>query len=297
MIEEENLEAQSKDDSAQSKEIANEIILPAGEAGLQKQTIEVKEPQTEIMETHHPHHVTHKKKWTEYLLEFLMLFFAVFLGFVAENIRENSVERHREKQFMSALIKDLQLDSVQFSRIRTGNAYKLKLTDSVITYFGLNQNKTIPATIYGKAFELIRGAAFFQNSGTIDQLKNSGGLRLITKRTVVDSIQGYDLGVKRLTVRDKFEVDEVVKNIDLLQKLFDGQSLSQLFIDTMYNKKTQDLKNTFISLNTVYLSEYLNHLREFRFLIFEDMKLRDQIALKAFNLLSLIKKEYHLENE
>jgi hypothetical protein len=33
------------------------------------------------METHHPHHVTHKKKWTEYLLEFFMLFLAVFLSF------------------------------------------------------------------------------------------------------------------------------------------------------------------------------------------------------------------------
>ena len=42
-------------------------------------------PQTETMEVHkHPHHVTHKKKWSEYLLEFLMLFLAVFLGFLAE---------------------------------------------------------------------------------------------------------------------------------------------------------------------------------------------------------------------
>ena len=31
--------------------------------------------QTENMEVHkHPHHVTHKKKWPEYLLEFFMLF-------------------------------------------------------------------------------------------------------------------------------------------------------------------------------------------------------------------------------
>jgi len=35
------------------------------------------------MEVHHGHHLTHKKKWTEYLLEFLMLFLAVFLGSVA----------------------------------------------------------------------------------------------------------------------------------------------------------------------------------------------------------------------
>jgi len=39
------------------------------------------------MEVHkHPHNVTHKKKWGEYFLEFLMLFLAVFLGFVAENM-------------------------------------------------------------------------------------------------------------------------------------------------------------------------------------------------------------------
>src|SRR5205085_10193866 len=41
--------------------------------------------QTENMEVHkHPHHVTHKKKWGEYLLEFLMLFLAVTMGFFAE---------------------------------------------------------------------------------------------------------------------------------------------------------------------------------------------------------------------
>src|SRR5436309_1167001 len=53
------------------------------------------------MEVHkHPHHVTHKKKWGEYFLEFILLFLAVFLGFVAENIREDAVEKHKEKQYM-----------------------------------------------------------------------------------------------------------------------------------------------------------------------------------------------------
>ena len=99
----------------------------------------------------------------------------------------------------------------------------------------------------------------------------------------------------RLLIRDKFEVDEAVKNIDLLQKLFDGQSLSRLYVDSMYNRKQSATTNTLIALNTGYLSEYLNHLRGFRFLIFEDMKLRDQIASRAANVLKLIKKEYHLK--
>ena len=117
---------------------------------------------------------------------------------------------------------------------------------------------------------------------------------MIRKRVVVDSIQGYDQGMRRLILRDRFEVDESVKNIDLLQKLFDGQSLTMLFVDTMFYKKPADIKTTLVPLNSAYRSEYLNHLREYRFLIFEDMKLRDQIALKAVNLLKLIQKQYHL---
>ena len=48
------------------------------------------------MEVHHPHHPTHKKKWSEYFLEFFMLFFAVTLGFFAENQREHLVEKAKE---------------------------------------------------------------------------------------------------------------------------------------------------------------------------------------------------------
>src|SRR6185503_6831943 len=70
---------------------------------------------TENMEVHnHPHHVTHKKKWGEYFLEFLMLFLAVFLGFIAENQREHIVEHEREKKFARRLLSDLRQDSLFF---------------------------------------------------------------------------------------------------------------------------------------------------------------------------------------
>src|SRR3982751_6006674 len=76
---------------------------------LQQQPASLTEQQTANMEVHkHPHHVTYKKKWGEYLLEFLMLFLAVFLGFVAENIREHAVEYNRSKEYAISLIQDLQ---------------------------------------------------------------------------------------------------------------------------------------------------------------------------------------------
>ena len=67
---EENIEEQSTEDKPKPQDNVDEIILPACEAGSQKQPIEVKEPRTKNMEVHkHPHHVTHKKKWGEYLLK------------------------------------------------------------------------------------------------------------------------------------------------------------------------------------------------------------------------------------
>lgn len=298
MAEPENIQDEKPAENLSEVSILQQGKLPAATEADSLDTSLNDKPQSENMEIHkHPHHVTHKKKWGEYLLEFLMLFLAVFLGFVAENIREDFVEKHREKQFMSTMIRDLELDSIQFSAIRKYNANKLKLADSAIMFFALHSTEKIPVSVYRNAFELIKGGSFFQNSGTIDQLKNSGSLRLITKKIVVDSIQSYDQQMRRLIVRDKFEIEESVKQIDLLQKLFEGTSLSKIFVDTMYYKNHPDIKNTFTTLNYPYLSEYLNHLIEYRFLIFEDMKLRDQIALKAANLIMLIKKNYHFGNK
>ena len=86
-----------------SADPSNEII-PVTE----KDTITPNQ-ETENMEVHkHPHHATHTKKWGEYLLEFIMLFLAVFLGFIAENIREHVVENDRVKEYAISLVQDLQ---------------------------------------------------------------------------------------------------------------------------------------------------------------------------------------------
>ena len=45
----------------------------------------------------HAHTHTARKKWTNYFWEFLMLFLAVFCGFLAENQREHMIE-HRKEQ-------------------------------------------------------------------------------------------------------------------------------------------------------------------------------------------------------
>jgi hypothetical protein len=65
------------------------------------------------MEVHH-HSQTPRKKWTHYFWEFLMLFLAVFAGFLAENQREHIVEHQRERKFANRLLSDLRQDSLFF---------------------------------------------------------------------------------------------------------------------------------------------------------------------------------------
>ena len=68
----------------------------------------------------HAHTHTPRKKWTHYLWEFLMLFLAVFCGFLAENMRERIVERHREKDYIISMIEDLQTDTANLSLVIIG---------------------------------------------------------------------------------------------------------------------------------------------------------------------------------
>ena len=62
------------------------------------------------MEVHHHSH-TNRKKWTHYFWEFLMLFLAVFCGFLAEYQLEHKIEKEREKQFILSMVEDLEMDT------------------------------------------------------------------------------------------------------------------------------------------------------------------------------------------
>src|SRR5438045_4515296 len=123
MNEEQNIEDKSTDDRPQSTEDIN--ISEPQTANDQLQT--------ENMEVHkHPHHVTHKKRWTEYLLEFFMLFLAVFLGFIAENIREHVVEHDRSKEYAISLAEDLHNDTTSINIQRRSGKIYIAIADSLL---------------------------------------------------------------------------------------------------------------------------------------------------------------------
>ena len=58
------------------------------------------------MEVHHHPHVE-KKGFKEYFLEFLMIFLAVTLGFIGENIREHFSEQKAVRQYLQTFSQEV----------------------------------------------------------------------------------------------------------------------------------------------------------------------------------------------
>ncbi len=90
------------------------------------------------MEVHHHAH-TERKKWTHYFWEFLMLFLAVFCGFLAENQREHMVEHQREKQYMESMLSDLSADTATLTNGIPLKLRRIGAIDSVFLFFNATE--------------------------------------------------------------------------------------------------------------------------------------------------------------
>jgi hypothetical protein len=247
----------------------------------------------EIMEVHHHGHVHANKKWKDYFFQFLMLFLAVFLGFLAEYQLEHIVENNREKQFMASLVKDLENDTLQLSNLNAIRTNNITLIDSALSYFAVNSTDYIP---FNKLKYLNSGPLrnFYQNSGTLDQLKNSGGMRLIRKRNIVDSISAYDGQIKRMLLRDENQSNFREQIAQLSDKLLDGKSFIKMIANYRYHKKPID-STVKITLNKNYFGEYLIKINNYRSLVRNNMQLQEEMKARAARLIDIIRKEYDLK--
>jgi hypothetical protein len=140
------------------------------------------------MEVHsHPHHQG-KKNWKSYIWEFLMLFFAVFCGFLAEWKLEQVIENHREEEYIHSIVEDINADIVQTDGLVLNLNTLINKSDTLLSVLSSEEIKTNS----NQAKELWRTSIgfpdFVQNDRTIQQLKSSGALRIIRKKAVSDKI-------------------------------------------------------------------------------------------------------------
>ncbi|HEX6168842.1 MAG TPA: hypothetical protein VFZ33_04055 [Chitinophagaceae bacterium] len=245
------------------------------------------------MEVHHHSH-TARKKWTHYFWEFFMLFLAVTLGFFVENKREHYIEHKREIDYVKSFVQDLKADTFSFHLANRANRENQLRMDSLIQQLKSYKMGDPTEELYYHARNITsRGISIQYTSRTFEQLKGSGGLRLIRKTHVLDSITLYYESLRDLDVRVSHRFERLSDLFRGAEELFDGWTMNAI-ADARLTK----IKNTppLLTTDPVVMNKYVTRLGYFKATDLRVIEKVDEIFFpNAVNLIALIKKEYHLD--
>ena len=153
---------------------------------------------TDNMEVHHHPDIHHKpKKWKEYFLEFLMIFLAVTMGFIAENIREHFVEKGVEEKYIKSYLADLKSDSARFDRIIDRNVIAMNSIDKTLKLIHLPIiNDSVSRSLYELNQKVTGFSVMLFIKRTLSQLKSAGGYKLISNNILCDSMVGREIDIE-----------------------------------------------------------------------------------------------------
>lgn len=149
------------------------------------------------------------KSLQAYVYEGLMIFFAVSLGFIAENIRDTVAQRNKERVLIESIVTNLKIDTAALNIVIEGNIKKNRVFDSLIVLANQDLNDTlIRKQFYGFFIAGTYMSLFLPSDAALVQIKTDGGLGLISKKGVADSILNYDKGNESLLRHNQVYTEE-----------------------------------------------------------------------------------------
>jgi hypothetical protein len=234
----------------------------------------------------HAHTHTARKKWTHYFWEFLMLFLAVFCGFLAEYQLEHKIEKERGLQYIRSFYDDLTTDTAEFSRITAAYEWSLNVLKNRKECYDSIKND--PAcTCLVSLFNYSFGFADLINADqTLLQLKNAGGLRLLNKEDA-DSILLYDKRIRMYIKNETTGFQETQTNIRNVIHSLNNYEWSSAIKDNkkipvIFSESQKELLNRYFNL----LDQYYNDSRL-------NIKSLNRLHQKAAGLIEYFKQKYH----
>ncbi len=257
--------------------------------------------ETENMEVHHHSHPTHgKTTWKNYFREFLMLFLAVFCGFLAEWKLEHVIEHSRETEFMESMVADIKTDSSRLASMKVQFGIVGTHIDSLIPL--LEENELLDKNakeIYQHQVYLNLYNKWIYADRTIDQLKNSGNFRLIRNKIVSNEISKYDGFIRNYI--DEMQSTLIQKQWqginDAGNDIFKSSVFREYFKSGNFTPHSVVLPNApyFLTDDNLVFQKFINKLDQYAVSLDWFRDNIDRALQQNKTLDSLIRKEYHLE--
>jgi hypothetical protein len=260
------------------------------------------------MEVHHHHHpveaISHKsnrKLWKHYVWEFLMLFLAVFCGFLAENQREHYIEHQRAREYARSLLSDLVSDTATLA----GNINSLKeiinSQEKMLALMRQDDTAHVPgAALYYYASKSEGGTFFSVKTATLEQLKNSGSLRYFKKFDLVKKINEYDQALVNQFSRNDIDLTYGSEYRLAYKELFSFDQADKLNTLMFYYPLSMDsilkLDLPLLNHDERQKSNFLHALENRRYNLTRRVeKYYSEPLDAAEKLIDALKKEYHFK--
>ncbi len=247
------------------------------------------------MEVHHHPDLDHnKKKFKEFFLEFVMIFLAVTLGFIAENVREGISRHEQEENYILSLINDLKEDTASMHTVINENGAKMDSLEKLARLVNADFSTQVSRIKLYYGSRMIGYFSLFKsNDATMMQLKTSG-LQLIKKDHAADSIAKYDVKLKIIYAAEAIYINATNVTLESSQQLLD-QSATE---DSNYFDTGNGFKNVLLPL---YEDNQSSLPRFFNKIDFEIGATRlyinniNKVLPYTERLITYLKKEYDLK--
>jgi len=242
---------------------------------------------TTKMEVHH-HPEVEKKGFKEYILEGLMIFLAVTMGFFAESLREHINEHNRAKDFAVSLYADLKADTAEMHDYLRYHKIAVANVDTLMQMVANNDPKDLPSGrlywfgLWGGAFRV-----FIPHDATLTEMKSSGSLRFFADLGFNSKLQQYDQlcqnlkSFENLTVGTytevrkyraqlfNFKYNNVINNISAIKNTKVKMAKVDSFMKTnppllstdkvLFNQYVEMVRSRFLDRDVIFGTEILNH--------------------------------------
>jgi len=276
-----------KDEQSNTKLKAKSPAAATGEINTKSQT-----PDTQ-MEVHHHPQLEHKHKpWKEYILEGFMIFIAVMMGFIAENIREAVDNNEHVKQLTSLLVQDMKADLAKLDTIHMQEALILKSNDTLFSLLQQPLTSLDTRKIQRLAISSHSVWLFHPIGGAIGAIKNELHLKQFSNSKIISLIARYEEHIELVrTVQDiTLQYQRSYLDPFLLQHFTPGNLAAAFNFSTIPNGQMRNLTQNDLSQLAADMALIRINTKE---LLLDNERLKRD----ATNLLVYVKKQYGVEDE
>jgi hypothetical protein len=254
------------------------------------------------MEVHAHTHIptSREKKWAHYFWEFLMLFLAVFCGFLAEYQLEHKIEKDRAKQYIISLYEDLKSDTTRINQLLAYNDKKITaLNNMYACYDTVSKDLKATACMGILIIHSRSNRGFVLTDRTLKQLANAGGYRLLSKEDA-DSIIVYENMYKGYLDFQTTVFQQSQDNVrNTLNQMADFKVLAphQLTTATFLGDTTSSTFSgpLLFSDDAVLLNKWFNELAMYLRTTNGQRNSMIQLKNKATDLIRYYKEKHHFE--